>query len=58
MAKKVGFTDKLRRAASGEAEKKREFVKLVKAVKTESGHWRFRTQVVEITDDNRKELMG
>lgn len=58
MAKKVGFTDKLRRAASGEDEKKREFVKLVKAVKTENGHWRFRTQVVEVTDDNRKEIMG
>jgi hypothetical protein len=57
VAKKVAsFADKLKKAA---VEKEaREMVKYVKAYKTESGSWKFRTVVVEVTDENRKEIYG
>jgi len=58
VAKKVGFTDKLKRAASGEVIEKKEFIKYVKAYKAKNGAWKFRTLVVEVTDDNRKEIYG
>lgn len=56
MAKKVGtFADKLAKAASRDD---RELIKYVKAYKAENGAWKFKTGMVEVTDENRKEIFG
>lgn len=52
MAKKQTFLDKSKKRDG----KTQEFVKLVKAYKTETGAWKFRSQMVEITDQNRNEI--
>ncbi len=54
MAKKQTFTDKTKKKGKDALE----WVKVVKAVKQENGAWKFRTQMVALTDDNRKELYG
>jgi hypothetical protein len=54
MAKKQSFADK----AKGKDKSDLERVKVVKAVKTASGHWKFKTTMVAITDENRKEVYG
>ena len=53
MAKKQTFADKLKK---GDKEKGTEYVKVVKAVKAENGAWKFRTQMVALTDENRNEI--
>jgi hypothetical protein len=52
MAKKQTFLDKARKKDA----KQREFVKLVKAYRADNGAWKFRTNMVEITDQNRNEI--
>lgn len=54
MAKKQTFADK----AKGKDKAGDERVKVVKAIRTESGHWKFKTQMVVVTDENRKEVYG
>jgi hypothetical protein len=57
MAKKVmSFAEKMKK--SEEAGAGREFVKYVKSYKSETGSWRFRTKIVQVTDENRKEIYG
>ncbi|MEE8577181.1 MAG: hypothetical protein V3T31_07980 [candidate division Zixibacteria bacterium] len=52
MAKKaLTFQDKLRKASE-----KVEYVKVVKAYKADDGSWKFRTKMVQVTDDNRSKL--
>ncbi len=54
MAKKQTFLDKAKR---GE-ESHREYIKVVRAYKADSGAWKFRTKVVEINDKNKSEIYG
>ncbi|MDX9857674.1 MAG: DUF4295 domain-containing protein [candidate division Zixibacteria bacterium] len=51
MAKKQTFQDKLK-----QKEARKEYLKVVKAVKTESGSWKFATKMVPITDENRNSV--
>ena len=53
MAKKQTFADKLKK---GDKEKGIEYVKVVKAYKADNGAWKFRTQMVAVTDANRNEV--
>ena len=52
MAKKQTFLDKSKKKDA----KASEYVKLVRAYKADNGAWKFRTSVVEITDENRNEI--
>jgi hypothetical protein len=54
MAKKQSFSDKTKRKDKDGTE----YVKVVRAFKTDSGAWKFKTQMVAVTDANRKELYG
>jgi len=56
MAKKaISFADKLKKSQEGGGQ---EMVKYVKSYKGENGAWRFRTKMVELTDETRKEIYG
>jgi hypothetical protein len=55
MAKKQSFADKAKKSEQAGA---REMIKWVKAVKTKDGDWKFRTQMVGVTDENRKEFFN
>ena len=57
MAKKTSFADKVKKAA-GKGESSTEYVKWVKAYKTENGAWKFRTVNIAVTDENRKDIYG
>ena len=54
MAKATSFAEK--------AKKKdrvvHEIVKLVTAVRTPTGSWKFQSRIVELTDENRKAIFG
>ena len=55
MAKKViSFQDKLKKK-DGE---KQEIVRVVKAYKADNGAWKFKSEIVAVTDENRKEIYG
>jgi hypothetical protein len=56
MAKKQSFADKVKKA--GEKGSGPETVKWVKAYRAENGAWKFRTVMVAVTDENRKEIYG
>ncbi|MCB2229957.1 hypothetical protein KQH82_04520 [bacterium] len=51
MAKKQTFQDKLK-----QKEARKEYLKVVKAVKAENGAWKFSTKMVPVTDENRDSL--
>jgi hypothetical protein len=53
MAKKQTFVDKLKKADRG---KTADMVKLVQAYRGENGAWKYRTMMVEITDENRNKI--
>jgi hypothetical protein len=53
MAKKQSFVDKLKK---GDKAKAGEMVKLVKAYRAENGAWKYRTEMVEVTDENRNQI--
>ena len=55
MAKKQTFSDKLKKRGSGS---ELEYVKVVESYKAENGAWKFRTRMVALTDENRKNVMG
>lgn len=54
MAKKQSFAQKAQGKEGGGAER----VKIVQAVRTETGHWKFQTRMVLVTDENRKDVYG
>ena len=54
MAKKQSFAEK----AKGKDGVSTERVKIVQAIRTETGHWKFQTRMVMVTDENRKEVYG
>jgi hypothetical protein len=58
MAKAKTFADKVKKAAEQKGQKKVEYVKWVKAYRTEKGVWKFRALNVAVTDENRKEIYG
>jgi hypothetical protein len=51
MAKKQTFTDKLKKK-----EEAKEYLKVVRAIKTKDGAWKFNSKMVEINDENRAEI--
>ena len=54
MAKKQSFADK----AKGKDKVSIEMVKVVKAIRGENGAWKYKTMMVKVTDENRKEVYG
>ena len=54
MAKKQSFAEKAKGKDGASAER----VKIVQAVRTETGHWKFQTKMVLVTDENRKDIYG
>jgi len=54
MAKKQTFADK----AKGKDKDNTEMVKVVKAIRGEKGAWKYKTMMVKVTDENRKEVYG
>ncbi|HEX9750521.1 MAG TPA: hypothetical protein VGB22_04405 [candidate division Zixibacteria bacterium] len=55
MAKARTFADKFKKVGKDES---RQVVKIVTPEKLESGGWKFRTRVVVVTDENKKEIFG
>lgn len=55
MAKKQTFSDKAKKKGKGSD---LEYVKVVEAYKAENGAWKFRSRMVAVNDDNRKEVYG
>jgi hypothetical protein len=53
VAKKQTFADKLKKSEKGQTP---EFIKVVRAEKTKDGAWKFRTQVMQMTDETKNEL--
>jgi len=51
MAKKQTFQDKLK-----QKEAAKEYLKVVKAVKTKDGAWKFNTRMVELNDETKGEV--
>lgn len=51
MAKKQTFTDKLKKK-----EEAKEYLKVVRAIKTKDGAWKFNTKMVEVNDETRGEI--
>jgi len=58
MGKKKSFSDKVKKAASKGLKQEREYVRWVKAYKTEDGVWKFRTVNIAVTDENKSEIYG
>lgn len=57
MAKTRTFSDKMKK--KGKEEAYRQMVKLVTPEKNpETGVWKFRTRMVVVTDENKKEIFG
>ena len=54
MAKKQSFADKAKKKDGSEAE----YMKVVEAYKAENGAWKFRSRIVAVTDNNRKDVLG
>ena len=52
MAKKQSFLDKTQRGEQSH----RDFVKVVRAYKGDNGAWKFKTKVVELTDENKGKI--
>jgi len=55
MAKKQSFAQK---ALGKDGKALAEYVKVVKAVRGDKGAWKFKTQMVAVTDENRNEVYG
>ncbi|MBD3401682.1 hypothetical protein GF420_02210 [candidate division GN15 bacterium] len=51
MAKKQTFQDKLK-----QKEARPEYLKVVRAVKSDDGSWKFATKMVLLNDENRNEV--
>lgn len=53
MAKKQSFADKAKKKDGGGGE----FVKVVKAIKSKDGSWKFRSTMVGVNETNKSELL-
>jgi hypothetical protein len=58
MGKKKTFADKVKKAAGKQDKPPVEYVKWVKAYRTEDGSWKFRTVNIAVTDENKSEIYG
>lgn len=51
MAKKQTFQDKLKKK-----EERKEYLKVVRAVKSDNGAWKFSTKMIVLDDENRNSV--
>jgi len=58
MGKKKTFADKVKKASGKDQKVEREYIKWVKAYKSENGTWRFKTVNIAVTDENKGEIYG
>lgn len=53
MAKKQTFADKLKKSEQNQGP---EFIKVIRAEKSRDGAWKFRTQVMKMTEEAKSEI--